>query len=94
MRNYEGVFIFSPQVVEETRNQVIDKLKGVIESAGTITTLDDWGSRKLAYEINDFKEGYYTLINFEAETGVISELERICKITDGVIRNMIIKLEK
>lgn len=94
MRNYEGVFIFSPQVLEENRNEIIEKLKGVIESAGSVTTLDDWGNRKLAYEINDFKEGYYTLINFEAETAVIAELERICKITDGVIRNMIIKLEK
>lgn len=94
MRNYEGVFIFSPQVLEENRNEVIEKLKGIIDAAGSVTTLDDWGSRKLAYEINDFKDGYYTLINFEAETEVIAELERICKITDGVIRNMIIKLEK
>lgn len=94
MRKYEGVFIFAPTTGEETRNEVLEKFKGIIESAGSVASLDEWGSRKLAYEINDFTDGYYVLINFEAETPVIAELERICKITESVIRNMIIRIEE
>lgn len=93
MRKYEGVFIFSPVLEEETRNGIIEKLKSIVEEKGSIESLDEWGSRKLAYEIEDFKEGYYVLMNFSAETSVIAELERICKITESVIRDLIIKLE-
>lgn len=93
-RDYEGVFIFAPVTSEEDRNAVIERFKGIIESAGSVTNLDEWGSRKLAYEIEDFKDGYYVLINFEAEKEVISELERISRITDSVIRNMIIRVDE
>ncbi len=93
-RNYEGVFIFAPTAGEEDRNNIIERFKGIIESAGSVTKLDEWGSRKLAYEIEDFKDGYYVLINFEAEKQVISELERISRITDSVIRNMIIRVDE
>ena len=65
MRKYEAVFIFMPNIEEEKRNQLLDRLKGVIESNGTITNIDEWGTRKLAYEINDQTEGYYVIINFE-----------------------------
>lgn len=93
MRKYEGIFIFSPVLEEETRNGIVEKLKSIVEEKGSINSLDEWGSRKLAYEIEDFKEGYYVLINFSGDTSIIAELERICKITEGVIRDLIIKLE-
>lgn len=93
-RDYEGVFIFAPNTGEEERNNLLERFKSIIESAGSITNLDEWGSRKLAYEIEDFKEGYYVLINFESESSVVSELERISKISDSVIRNMIIRVDE
>lgn len=94
MRKYEAVFIFAPSVDEETRNGVIEKFKGIIETNGSLIGIDEWGSRKLAYEINDLTEGYYILLNLEAESDVIDELTRVTKITDGIIRHMIVRDEK
>lgn len=94
MRKYEAVLIFAPSIDEDTRNGVVEKLKGIIESNGSLIGIDEWGSRKLAYEINDLTEGYYILLNLEAETEVIDELERVIAITDGIIRHMIVRDDK
>ena len=94
MRKYEAVFIFAPSVDEERRNGIIEKFKGIIETNGQLIGIDEWGSRKLAYEINDLSEGYYILLNLESESDVIDELERVTKITDGIIRHMIVRDEK
>lgn len=91
MRKYEAVFIFLPSLEEERRNQLLDRLKGIIESDGTITNFDEWGMRKLAYEIDDLTEGYYVIINFEANPEIIQELDRISKISDNIMRHMIIR---
>lgn len=61
------------------------------QSTGTIENVDDWGKRRLAYLINDEAEGYYVFFNFESEPSFPAELERIAKITDGVLRAMVIK---
>ncbi len=94
MRKYEAVFIFAPSVAEETRNGMVEKFKGIIETNGSLLGIDEWGSRKLAYEINDLTEGYYILLNLEAESDVIDELTRVTKITEGIIRHMIVRDEK
>lgn len=91
MKKYEAVFVFAPNMEEELRNSVVERFKGIIESNGSIDKIDEWGMRKLAFEINDYNEGYYTLLNFEAGSDVIDELNRIAKITDSVIRHMIIR---
>ena len=94
MRKYEAVFITNSNTDEERRNSIMDRFKGIIEGNGTITNVDEWGNRKLAYEINDLREGYYVVVNFEAEREVINELERIAKITEEVIRHMIVREEE
>lgn len=94
MRKYEGVFIFLPNLEEEKREQIFNRLKTIIEGDGSIINVDEWGTRKLAYEINDLTEGYYIVVEFEADIPAIEELDRVCKITDGVMRHMIIKDEK
>lgn len=91
MRKYEAVFIFVPNLEEEKRNQLFERLKGVIEADGTINNVDEWGNRKLAYEIKDFTEGYYVIVNFESTPETVDELDRICKISDGMMRHMIIR---
>lgn len=91
MRKYEGVFIFLPNLEEEKRNNDLDRLKGIIEADGAITNVDEWGLRKLAYEINDISEGYYVLLNFESTPETKDELDRIVKISDNVMRHMIVK---
>ena len=91
MRKYEAVFIFVPSLDVESRNQLLDRLKGIIEENGTITNVDEWGMRKLAYEINDLTEGYYFVVNFESTPEVVEELDRVCKISDSIMRHMIIR---
>lgn len=93
MRKYEGMFIFLPNA-EEKRVQLMERFQGIIEENGKIETIDEWGVRKLAYLIDDIAEGYYVLINFEAEPQVINELERVSKISDSIMRYMIIRDEQ
>lgn len=95
MNKYETIFILNPSLDEETVKVAIDKFKGVIENGGgTIETVDFWGKRKLAYEISKVSEGYFTLVNFTAAPQLPKELDRVFRITDGVIRHMIVNLEK
>lgn len=89
MRKYEGVFIFLPNMEEEKRNQLLDRLKGIIEADGTISNVDEWGVRKLAYLIDDIAEGYYVVMNFETKPEVVDEVKRIAKISDSIMRHMI-----
>lgn len=80
---------------EESVKASIEKFKGVIENAGgTVDNVDFWGKRKLAYEISKVNEGYYTLINFSANPELPKELDRVFRITDSVIRHIIVKDEK
>lgn len=94
MRKYESVFIFETKLEEEARNTIFNRFKGIIEEKGTIANIDEWGVRKLAYEINDLSEGYYIIVNFESEVDVIKEMDRVAKITEGVMRLMTIRDEK
>ena len=91
MRKYEVVFIFSPTQEEEKRVQLLDRFKKIIEADGTILNVDEWGIRKLAYLIDDIAEGYYVLINFEATPQVIAEMDRVARISDSIMRHMIIR---
>ena len=94
MRKYETIFILDPSFDEEAVKASIEKFKGVIENGGgTVENVDFWGKRKLAYEIAKVNEGFYTLINFEANTELPKELDRVFRITDGVIRHIVVKQE-
>ena len=95
MRKYETIFILNPSFDDETVKANIEKFKGVIENGGgTVDNVDFWGKRKLAYEIKKVNEGFYTLINFTAGPELPKELDRIFRITDGVVRHIIVKEEK
>lgn len=95
MNKYEGVFILFPNLEEEVRNTELDKLKKVIaDYEGTIEKVDEWGQKRLAYEIKKNKEGYYIIINFTAKTEVNKELDRVCGINEKMLRHMIIRNEK
>lgn len=95
MRKYETIFILHPSLDEEACKSNIEKFKGVIQNGGgVVDNVDVWGKRKLAYEINKVNEGYYTLINFSAEPQLPKELDRVFRITDGVIRHIIVNDDK
>jgi len=95
MRKYETIFILHPSLDEEAVKANVEKFKGVIENnGGEIENVDAWGKRKLAYEIQKVGEGHYTLINFLAKPELPKELDRVFRITDSVIRHIIINPEK
>lgn len=93
MRKYEAIVMFYPDVEEEKREKALSRLKGIIEDAGKISNVDEWGSRKLAYSIEYYQEAYYVLIEFEAETEAITEFTRVARILDPVMRHMVVRLE-
>ena len=94
MRKYEAMFILRPDLEEEKRNELIEKFKTIISNDGEVEEDNEWGMKKLAYEIKKFKEGYYVLANFKANTDLPKELERNFRISDNVIRYMVINLEE
>ncbi len=90
MRKYEAMFIFLSSE-EEKRVQVLERFKGIIEAGGTVKSVDEWGTRKLAYLIDDIGEGYYVLIHFEGTPEIVKELDRVARISDSIMRHMIIR---
>ena len=83
---YETIFIVNPTLEEAAATAVVDKFKSLVEANGTNVEVEDWGKRRLAYPINDMAEGYYVLMNFESKPEFPAELERVMKITEGVMR--------
>lgn len=88
--NYEVMYILDPNLGEEATAALVAKFKTVVESNGTVTEVAEWGKRHLAYPINDLMEGYYVLMTFTAAAELPRELDRIFRITEGVMRSMII----
>lgn len=91
---YETIFIVNPKLDETATTAVIDKFKSLIEEHGTDVAVEDWGKRRLAYPIQDETEGYYTLIRFTSAPDFPAELDRIYKITDGLMRSLIVCLDE
>lgn len=91
MNQYETIFIMNNQIAKEEQQTVIERITNYIKENGKIVKEDDIGARKLAYEIKKQKEGYYYLIEFEAESRIISELKRIYRITDTVLKFITIR---
>ena len=102
--NYETVMVISLKNGEENVQKIVEKFKALIENNATLKNVDEWGKRRLAYEINDRtegfylinkeSEGYYVLFDFESTAEFPAELDRIYKITDGVMRSIIIKKDE
>ena len=91
MSNYETVIIYSLKNGEEAAKALAEKFQKMMEKNGTVDSVDEWGKRKLAYLINDEDNGYYVLYNYTCDTDFPAELSRVLKITDGVLRSLVIK---
>ena len=83
---YEVLYIIDPAQGEEGIAALVEKFKAMVEEEGTLTNVDEWGKRRLAYPINDLNEGYYVLMNFESNPAFPAEMERVMKITEGIMR--------
>lgn len=92
MNSYELLYIIDNEISDEAKEAVVAKIFAVItDNGGTIDGVDKWGTRKLAYPINYKTEGYYVLVNFTAQATLPSELERVMRITDSVVRFLVVK---
>ena len=95
MNKYEVVYIIDPAVEEEARKVLIAKYNELITgNGGTVDKVEEWGKRRLAYAIDYKTEGYYVLVNFQAESELPKELERNLQISESVIRYQVIRIEE
>ena len=94
MNKYESVVIINPNVDEEGLKGLIKRFTDLINTDGKVEKVDELGKKRLAYEVQKNKEGYYVVFYFEANPNLISELERNYRITDEVIKFMSVKVEE
>lgn len=92
--NYETVMVFSVKNGEESVTALVDKFQKLIGDNSTVNNVDTWGQRALAYPINDETAGYYVLVDFTSTPDFPAELDRVYKITDGVLRSLIVAKEE
>ena len=94
MTNYEVMFIIDPALEDAVKDETIETVKGIIAAQGEVGEVDVWGLRKLAYPIMKKNEGYYVVIQFQGETTLPKELDRRLKISDNVIRHIIVNKDE
>jgi small subunit ribosomal protein S6 len=94
VKAYELLIMKSPTLDEDGVAAIVDRAQQLITAeGGVVDSIDDWGKRPLAYEIDHQKEGYYTLIDFHHEPFAIAEIERVLRITDGIVRYLLVARE-
>ena len=95
MNKYEMTLVFNPNLDDETRSAEFDKIIGFVERfGGTVDKTDEWGKRRLAYEINKISEGYYVIVTISAEPGAPREIEDRLRINENLLRYLIIRIDK
>ena len=90
---YEILYIINPTLDEEGIKAIVEKFNAMVEAEGTLTSIEEWGKRRLAYPINDLNEGYYVLMTCEAKPELPAEIDRVMKITENVMRSLITAVE-
>lgn len=94
MTNYELMFIIDPTLEDEKKEATVETVKGIIEADGTVGEVDVWGLRKLAYPIQKKNEGYYVIVTFQASPELPKELDRRLRISEVVMRHLIINKDE
>ena len=88
--SYEAVVMISSKLTEDEKSAIIKKIQDLIEANATLDGVDDWGKKRLAYQVNKESEAFYVLFKITSEPAFPAELERICKITSGIMRSLVI----
>lgn len=89
--SYESIMVLNTKIGEDGMKALVEKFSGLISNNGTLDSVEEWGKRKLAYPIQDETEGYYVFFNFTSAPTLPAELDRNYKITDGILRSLIVK---
>ena len=94
MNKYELVLVVNAKIEDDARTAVVEKAKAyVTRFGGTVTEVEDWGKKKLAYEIQHMKEGFYYFIQFEADAACPAELEKRVRIMENVLRYLVVRID-
>ena len=94
MSKYELALVVNAKIEDEAREAVVEKAKGyVARYGGTVTEVEEWGKKRLAYEVQNMREGFYYFIQFEADATCPAEVERHVRIMDNVMRYLVVKKE-
>jgi small subunit ribosomal protein S6 len=94
MRKYEVMYIIRPSVDDEAKKAVVERFENVLTSSGAeIIESKDWGKRRLAYEINDFRDGFYQIVKMNSNSEAVQEFDRLAKISDDIIRHIVVRDE-
>ncbi|MFC5734360.1 30S ribosomal protein S6 [Cytobacillus gottheilii] len=95
MRKYEIMYIIRPNIEDEAKKALVERFDSILTDNGAeVIESKDWGKRRLAYEINDFRDGYYQLLTVNAETPAVDEFTRLAKISEDIIRQIVVRDEK
>jgi len=88
------MYIIRPNIDDEGKKALVERFNGVITSNGAeVTEAKEWGKRRLAYEINDFRDGYYMLLKVQGETQAVNEFDRLAKYSEDIIRHIVVREE-
>ena len=90
---YESVIVLNTKLGEDGIKAMVEKISNLISQNGTLESVDEWGKRRLAYMIDDETEGYYVMFNFTSVPSFPAELDRVYKITEGIMRTLIVAKE-
>ncbi|KMJ60428.1 30S ribosomal protein S6 [Bacillus sp. LL01] len=94
MNKYEIMYIIRPNIEEDAKKALVERFNTILTDNGAeLTDSKEWGKRRLAYEINDFRDGYYMLVNVATEPAAVQEFDRLAKISEDIIRHIVVKKE-
>ena len=94
MRKYEVMYIIRPNIEDEAKKALVERFNNVLsENGAEVAEAKEWGKRRLAYEINDFRDGYYMLLQVNSAAEAVQEFDRLAKISEDIIRHIVIKKE-
>jgi small subunit ribosomal protein S6 len=92
---YESIFILRPSLTDEDSQKVLEKVKSIVEkSGGSIERLENWGKKKLAYEITGEKKGIYVQLQFQGGGTAVTELERVFRLDDAIVKFLTVKISR
>lgn len=95
MRKYEVMYIIRPNIEEEGKKALVERFNTILTDNGAeVLEAKEWGKRRLAYEINDFRDGYYQLLKVNAGTEAVNEFDRLARINDDILRHIVVKEEE
>ncbi|MTH54148.1 30S ribosomal protein S6 [Bacillus mangrovi] len=95
MTNYEIMYIVRPNIEEDAKKALVERFSGILSDNGAeVKETKEWGKRRLAYEINDFRDGYYQIVKVASNAEAVQEFDRLAKISEDIIRHIVIKEEE